>query len=48
LDGGGSAKVSHLGRKITAADYYDLPGNHDAYNDRYFAYYLANSVQAPR
>jgi hypothetical protein len=25
--------------------YYDIPGNHDAYNDRYFAYYLANSVQ---
>lgn len=25
--------------------YYDLPGNHDAYNDRYFAYYLGNSVQ---
>ncbi len=25
--------------------YYDVPGNHDAYNDRYFAYYLANSVQ---
>lgn len=25
--------------------FYDLPGNHDAYNDRYFAYYLANSVQ---
>ena len=25
--------------------FYDLPGNHDAYNDRYFEYYLANSVQ---
>ena len=25
--------------------FYDLPGNHDAYSDRYFAYYLANSVQ---
>lgn len=25
--------------------FYDLPGNHDAYNDRDFAYYLANSVQ---
>ncbi len=25
--------------------FYDLPGNHDAYNDRYFTYYLANSVQ---
>ena len=25
--------------------YFDIPGNHDAYNDEYFAYYLANSVQ---
>ena len=25
--------------------YYDIPGNHDAYNDASFAYYLANSVQ---
>jgi Calcineurin-like phosphoesterase/FG-GAP-like repeat len=25
--------------------FYDLPGNHDAYSDQYFAYYLANSVQ---
>lgn len=25
--------------------YYDLPGNHDAYSDKNFAYYLANSVQ---
>lgn len=25
--------------------FYDLPGNHDAYSDRNFAYYLANSVQ---
>jgi len=25
--------------------FYDLPGNHDAYNDRYFEYYMANSVQ---
>ena len=30
---------------VTADIYYDLPGNHDAYNDQYFAYYLANSVQ---
>lgn len=30
---------------ITPDNYYDIPGNHDAYNDRYFAYYLANSVQ---
>jgi len=25
--------------------WYDLPGNHDAYNDQDFSYYLANSVQ---
>ena len=25
--------------------FYDLPGNHDAYNDATFAYYRANSVQ---
>ena len=25
--------------------FYDLPGNHDAYSDPDFAYYLANSVQ---
>jgi hypothetical protein len=24
---------------------YDIPGNHDAYSDKYFAYYCANSVQ---
>jgi hypothetical protein len=30
---------------VNASFYYDLPGNHDAYNDKYFAYYLANSVQ---
>jgi hypothetical protein len=30
---------------LPADFFYDLPGNHDAYNDRYFAYYLANSVQ---
>lgn len=36
---------SILNNRVTASDYYDLPGNHDAYNDRYFAYYLANSVQ---
>ena len=28
-----------------ASFYYDLPGNHDAYNDATFAYYRANSVQ---
>ena len=30
---------------VTAGTYYDIPGNHDAYSDQYFAYYLANSVQ---
>jgi len=27
--------------------YYDIPGNHDHYNDRYFAWYLADSMQGP-
>jgi hypothetical protein len=31
--------------RVTADMYYDLPGNHDAYNDANFAYYVANSVQ---
>jgi len=31
--------------KVTASNYFDLPGNHDAYNDANFAYYVANSVQ---
>jgi hypothetical protein len=30
---------------VTSSTYYDIPGNHEAYNDQYFAYYLANSVQ---
>jgi hypothetical protein len=30
---------------VDASVYFDIPGNHDAYNDRYFAYYLANSIQ---
>ena len=30
---------------VEASFFYDLPGNHDAYNDQYFAYYRANSVQ---
>lgn len=30
---------------VTSSTYYDIPGNHDAYSDQYFAYYLANSVQ---
>ena len=28
--------------------YYDMPGNHDAYNDKTFAYYHANSIQGGR
>jgi hypothetical protein len=30
---------------VDASFYFDIPGNHDAYNDQYFNYYLANSVQ---
>ena len=30
---------------MTASNYFDIPGNHDAYNDANFAYYAANSVQ---
>ncbi|MCU0584945.1 MAG: metallophosphoesterase [Desulfobacterales bacterium] len=30
---------------VTPDKYFDLPGNHDAYSDQYFAYYRANSVQ---
>ena len=30
---------------IDATFYFDIPGNHDAYNDANFAYYLANSIQ---
>jgi hypothetical protein len=30
---------------ITPDNYYDIPGNHDAYNDKNFSYYRANSVQ---
>lgn len=30
---------------VDANIYYDIPGNHDAYNDQYFNYYRANSVQ---
>jgi hypothetical protein len=35
---------SILSNRVDADFYFDLPGNHDAYNDQYFAYYLANSV----
>jgi Calcineurin-like phosphoesterase len=31
--------------EVTADMYFDIPGNHDAYNDANFAYYVANSVQ---
>ena len=30
---------------INADFYYDIPGNHDHYNDQYFTYYMANSIQ---
>ncbi len=30
---------------MNAAFYYDMPGNHDHYNDKNFAYYKANSIQ---
>ena len=30
---------------LDASSYYDMPGNHDAYNDPTFAYYRANSIQ---
>ncbi len=33
------------GNGMTADFYFDLPGNHDAYSDPTFSYYLANSVQ---
>jgi hypothetical protein len=33
------------GAGIDSSFYYDLPGNHDAYNDATFAYYRANSIQ---
>jgi hypothetical protein len=30
---------------VNASFYFDIPGNHDAYNDATFAYYRANSIQ---
>ncbi len=36
---------SVLAGRVDAGFYYDLPGNHDHYNDKYFSYYLANSIQ---
>jgi hypothetical protein len=38
--------LSQGGINLDSHDYYyDLPGNHDAYNDQYFDYYRANSIQ---
>ena len=36
---------SILVNNVDASFYFDLPGNHDAYNDKYFSYYLTNSIQ---
>ena len=36
---------SILQGNVDASFYYDIPGNHDEYNDQYFSYYRANSVQ---
>ena len=33
------------GAGMTSSDYFDIPGNHDAYNDRYFDYFLDYSIQ---
>ena len=30
---------------INAGNFFDIPGNHDAYNDADFSYYLSNSIQ---
>ncbi len=30
---------------INADFYYEIPGNHEQYNDRFFVYYLNNSIQ---
>lgn len=30
---------------MTKEFFFDIPGNHDAYSDRLFTYYLANSIQ---
>ncbi len=34
-----------LGANIDAGFYYDIPGNHDHYNDATFSFYLTNSIQ---
>ena len=33
------------GAGVTPSDYFDIPGNHDAYSDQSFSYYRSNSVQ---
>ena len=35
--------MAHTG--IDATNFFDIPGNHDAYGDKDFSYYLSNSVQ---
>jgi hypothetical protein len=35
--------IAHTG--INAGNFFDIPGNHDAYSDGSFSYYLSNSVQ---
>ena len=37
--------LDKLNTGINADNFFDIPGNHDAYNDEYFNYYLSNSVQ---
>jgi hypothetical protein len=34
-----------LSHGVDASFYYDIPGNHEHYNDQYFSYYLSNSIQ---
>ncbi len=34
-----------LAGRVDATNFYDIPGNHDAYSDQSFAYYRANSIQ---
>ncbi len=31
--------------RVSTLDFYDMPGNHEEYNDGDFSYYLANAVQ---
>jgi hypothetical protein len=34
-----------LSGKVDAGNWYDLPGNHEAYNDQDFSFYVDNSIQ---